>query len=276
MNKLLILSTASDMSAKRIAHEAKSMFAQVAHLDYQQVLQDSLPLPKLPFSGADVALLPRQPYSANRIEENYVGLLDIIVKKHQFGTVFDGRLYENDFVLYEDKFYQSYVFDTLGVPYAPLFAPKAITNSLFPIIAKKRLSSRAYSNYILKSSEELEDFMYTQDCTHFIFQKYYPLVADYRLLVLKGESLGVVKRKVKIKDGNRATVDVVGAATLPNDIVAAGISITTTVQTDLCGIDIGEREDGSFFFIEYNTSPQFEGFERETSQNIAEKVCRAL
>jgi len=274
ISQLLILSSKNDLSATRLIKEGQKL-TKVSHYLYNDLTRKSLPLPKIP-SGKNVALLARQPYVANAIEHSADALLHMILSEFSFASVFDDKLYQQSFMRYEDKLYQSYVLQKLELPFAQLWnttKPKAI---VFPIIAKKRISSRHNANYVLHDRSELQTFMKDFDTAQYIFQTYFPLKADYRILICKGKLLGTVARDAWLEEGNKTIVKVAGATEVPSKIAQQAIKLSDYIGCDLCGIDVGETETGDFFFIEYNPSPQFLGFERETGRNIAEAVIKSL
>jgi hypothetical protein len=271
----VIIATQTDMSAKRIHAEAAKIGSSDFYY-YEDLQLNSLPRPSLMRHTPDSILIARQPYTANRIEQNYVPVLNSIIENYQFKKIFDEKLYKTTFVAYEDKLYHSMVFEELHCPFYKHIDAQEPGKIVFPIIAKKRLSSRAESNFILRDLEQFNRFTYSNDCSQFVFQVFEDLVADFRVLILNGQLLGTVRRNIKIKYGYRATVEVAGAAEVPQKISDKCIEVTNKLGCDLCGFDIGESKSGEFAFIEYNTSPQFEGYERETGVNIAQKVIEEL
>jgi len=273
---LIILTTPSDISAPRIEKEAKKSGFKTYFLDYSELFQESLPQVALPCSGSDTILLARYPYTANNIQQNYVSLLNHIIRKFEFRKVFDSKLYQKSFIEYEDKYQQCLVFEELQLKYAKMFSPKNKKGTNFPIIAKKRVSSRSKSNFIIDNHEKLKKFTSSYDTSQYIFQKFHPLINDYRVLILNGKCIGTVKRRVNIDQNKKISIKVDSLANLPNKIINDCIRVTSHIGCDFCGIDIGEKEDGKLFFIEYNPSPQFLGFERETGINVARKIIDSL
>ena len=268
---LLILTTESDMSILRVKQVAEQKGFPVQLFFYSDLFIDSLPIAKLNVPEATV-LLPRQPYTANNIDQNYAPVLEILLEKYPFAKVIDRKLYQKSFIQYEDKLYHSYIFDKQKVAYAKMFSVPQLQKQFTPIIAKKRLSSRGNANFIFTEKLDFERFVHTHDVTQYLYQEYLPLKADFRVLVLGYEVVGIVKRKIKIKDGNRVTVEVESVGELPLSILSQCREIALTLGCEFCGFDIGQTDNNSLFFIEYNTSPQFEGFERETGINVAEKL----
>lgn len=272
---IIIIATETDISAKLIK-EAAEKVADTDFYYYQELAAQSLPTITLKNHTPESILIARQPYTANQVEQNYVPYLAAILEKYSFKKVLDGKLYEHAFVQYEDKFYHNYLFEKFGMTFAPfadISKPEAIE---YPIIAKKRLSSRAESNFIIKSSDELRRFIFATDVTQFIFQKFYDLVADYRVLILNNQLVGVARRKVVIKYGYKATVQVDSIGEVPQDIADQCCELTKHLGCDLCGFDVGETKEGKLFFIEYNTSPQFNGYQRETGKDLAAEIVQSL
>jgi len=242
---------------------------------YDDIFSKALPIPDLP-SGEDVILLARQPYVANQAEQNFDALLKIILDSYTFKKVFDSKLYKQSFIRYEDKLFQSFLFEQLKIPYAALWDISQPDTITYPLIAKKRLSSRHTANYVLYNSQDLEAFRIKFNSEQYIFQTFFPLKGDYRVLVCKGEILGVVARDAWLEEDNKTNVKVRETAELPAQILRQAIQVSEVVGCDLCGIDIGEKENGEFFFIEYNPSPQFLGFERVTKKNISKTIILSI
>lgn len=277
MNKphIIILATETDMSAKLIK-EAAEKVADTDFYYYQELAAQALPVIKLKRHTPDSILIARQPYTANQVEQNYVPYLAALLDTYSFKKVFDGNLYKKSFVEYEDKYYHSHLFQKLDMPYADMQDVSQPESINFPIIAKKRLSSRAESNFILRSKDELQRFIFANDATQFMFQTFHDLAADYRVLILNHQLVGIAKRQVVIKYGYKATVKVDSAGTVPQEIIDQCIALTKHLGCDLCGFDVAETKDGTLFFIEYNTSPQFVGYQRETGKDLAAEIVQSL
>ncbi len=277
MPKLVITCPQNDISSFRFKEEALKIGLETNMYYYHQLLRESLPEIKIATKKNETFLIPRSPYTANRVSQNFVSLLDQLFEEYSFKSILDEKLYKRSFIQYDDKFFQNFFFKKNNITTPHLISPLRINSQSLPIIAKKRIASRASSNYILMTKNEVEEFIYSNDISQYIFQKYYPLRADYRVLVLFNTILAVVKREVIIKDGNRPTVRVAEPVADFSTIIRDQCIIAAQkMGCDFCGFDIGQKENNELFFIEFNASPQFLGVERETGLNIAHKIVSTL
>jgi hypothetical protein len=163
-----------------------------------------------------------------------------------------------------------------GLRVAELVDPKAHSWRQ-PVIARKRYAGRSKANYLLASATDWRQFQSQQVVAEFCFERFYTLRGDYRVLLVGNKVLGVLERAVEIKpQDKRIVVKGVGSTQLPAPLLKQCVHLSQVLGADFLGVDIGKRQDGSYFFIEYNFSPQFLGFERETGVNAAGAVIDFL
>lgn len=202
---------------------------------------------------------------------------------------------------FSDKFLTSLFFQKHSIP-----TPKTIfINNLenirelshyvngFPCILKKTIGSKG--KYVEIVSSELEIITYIKHLYQlaadeilgrefqrnaFLLQEYIPESngSDFRALCINGELLGVIKREAL--HGFKANISLGGKASFITDpplaIREMSLHITKVSSLFLAGIDYIQGKDGKIFAIEINTSPQFEGFERTTGINIAQRIVHSL
>ncbi len=273
--ELVILSDITDNSARHLHTVAEQTHHNVELIFYKNIKNTTSPLPSIQDSNKTI-LIPRYPYIANQPDINYLALLTIILERYEFARIFDENiLRRHTFLEYDDKLFQTHQFATLHLPHAPLLHPRLaqVNDISFPLIAKKRISSRGSGNRILYSSDELEEFIYTHQTQQYIFQPFYTLRSDYRVLVLKDTILGTAEREIRTRK-NKASVRYSSHETiiLPQHILDQCLTLTRYIGADLCGIDIGLQENGEYFFIEYNLSPQFTSFEKYTGILVSQHI----
>jgi len=266
---LLILADASDKSAPRFYEEALALGFTVELIHYRDLIRKADPVPKI-HVPKHTALLARYPSVGGDYSKSFQALLCILLKEYEFAAVHYKELYKQNYLEYNDKLFQAYVFKKLGIAH-PKIIPTVQKDS-FPIVAKKRLSSSGRGNFLLQTETEYERFIAKYDESEFLFQKYYLLAGDYRVLLYEGEIIAIAQRKVSIKEDGRITVHTIQAAILPETVIQSCQRIAITMNMDFCGVDIGKKKDGSYFFIEANSSPQFLGTERETGVNVGRIV----
>lgn len=67
----------------------------------------------------------------------------------------------------------------------------------YPIVAKHHFGSRGNGNYLLNSVEELQAWINGKDLTHYIFEKFYNFVREYRLHVTKDKCFYTCRKMLK-------------------------------------------------------------------------------
>lgn len=271
---LLITTMESDPSGFRFDEEAKKLGLNYQFHYLSQLSPNALPIPRLPV-GDNTRYLPRRPYHSNNVDLNYFSLFDLIYRTYSFKKTLDHGLWQKNYLSMADKLTKQAIFEDLNLPIAPLVNPLE-ENLEFPLIAKKRLAARATANYLLEDFKAFKTFITKYHPGLFVFQRFFPLKADFRVLVIGGKVFGAVERTVSIKKGGKLGIKVVGPAKLEPHIEAECLKITQAVGADVLGIDVGLKKAGGHFFIEYNYSPQFLGFERETGLNAARAIIEWL
>lgn len=142
----------------------------------------------------------------------------------------------------------------------------------FPLVAKGTVSSRGRSVFKVNNIEELKK-IYEEVGPKLILQKYIPISYDYRVFIVGDEVLGVMKRfnsdenfLTNISAGGRAE-----ASELPIEVLQMCIEAKKLKKTEIAGVDVIEYK-GTYFILEINTSPQFQGLETATEVNVAAKI----
>ena len=72
-----------------------------------------------------------------------------------------------------------------------------ITNLPYPIVAKSHFGSRGNGNYLLNSQEELQAWMQGKDMSHYLFEKFYSYVREYRIHVSKNGCFYACRKMLK-------------------------------------------------------------------------------
>jgi RimK family alpha-L-glutamate ligase len=220
----------------------------------------------------------------------------------RFGTVL--RLIieyakKNDIKFLNDIFFQSYQSEDKlaqqfflasnnlpGIPtwhFSSINEVPAIKKIEFPVVVKKSRGSLGIGVYKINNRKELEKILNTNRKTEIpmITQKYFPITCDYRILVIGGKAVGVIKR-VSSKNEWRTNVSLGGkAVALSNSknrekIITLAEKIAKKMKFDYVGVDILESEK-KLHVIEVNSLAQFKGFEKAFPKiNIAEKIIRLM
>ncbi len=184
------------------------------------------------------------------------------------------------------KFYQQKMINPLktitGIPTYHFRGKTGLKNAVrqgllkFPLVMKKNLSARGAGVYKLSSIKEVGDLKII--FKDYVFQNYIKNDGDFRVLVLGGVALGIIKR-VKGSDEFRNNISLGGQAVDVRDLPEAAdlknkaVNIASKFGLQFCGVDfIYDQEDKIYRFMEVNTVPQWEGFQGATGINVTEKV----
>jgi len=131
---------------------------------------------------------------------------------------------------------------------------------------------------LITSQEEFDQYFSSHSLHETLIQKYIQAQSDFRVLILGTEILGVLERFrgehsiiTNLSAGNRAQKGV-----LKSEITDLAILAAQALNLEYAGVDIILDSNENPFIIELNNSPQFEGFERETGVNVAEKIIKYL
>lgn len=73
----------------------------------------------------------------------------------------------------------------------------AVENLPYPIVAKSHFGSRGNGNYLLNSQEELQAWMQGKDMSHYLFEKFYSYVREYRIHVSKNGCFYACRKMLK-------------------------------------------------------------------------------
>ncbi len=271
---ILITCMNTDLSGFRFGQEALRRSLRFAQVHYHDFGPD---LAGLPGSvSADTRWLPRRPMATNNITDNHFGVFAQLKAEQSWYRVLDQRLYAQELMSLDDKIGKRWYMQEAGLRVAELVDPTAHAWR-HPVIARKRYAGRSKANYLLASLADWNHFQSKHVAADFCFERFYALRGDFRVLLVGDRVLGVLERAVEIKpEDKRIVVKGVGSTQLPSRILAQCVHFSQILGADFLGIDIGKRRDGTYFFIEYNFSPQFLGFERETGVNAAGAVIDFL
>jgi len=85
----------------------------------------------------------------------------------------------------------------------------------------------------------------------------------------------VVDKYIYLKRGGEIGVRIKKAVDdFPRRIKEDSIKITKRLKADFVGVDVIHAEDGKYYFLEANLSPQFGGFSKVTKINVASRIIR--
>ncbi|OGI17536.1 MAG: hypothetical protein A2Z52_02235 [Candidatus Moranbacteria bacterium RBG_19FT_COMBO_42_6] len=164
------------------------------------------------------------------------------------------------------------------------FASKEIQGSKrvlqFPFVAKNTNGSLGLGVYKINSKKELHACLKksSKNQNSLLFQKYYKIAHDYRVLIVGDKSLGVMMRSASGKEW-RTNVYLGGKTERAPKIeeeALVNLAKKTAHKMNLnyAGIDI-LKDNSSFRVIEINSLAQFKGFEKLfPGINVAKEVIK--
>lgn len=153
----------------------------------------------------------------------------------------------------------------------------------YPIIKKPNIGAQGEGITLIKSFADIKKS--DDSLKDFIFQPFIENDGDFRVLVLGGKVLGIIKRTAK-KGGFLNNISQGGVAKhitdqeLVRPLSKIALKIASVFELSFCGIDIiFNKKDGRYYFLELNTLPQWKGFQEATKINVAGEIidyCIAL
>ncbi|MCA9365167.1 MAG: ATP-grasp domain-containing protein [Candidatus Moranbacteria bacterium] len=146
-----------------------------------------------------------------------------------------------------------------------------------PIIQKPREGCQGKDISLFTEKSQLKNI---EDIQKYAYQDFIKNNGDYRVLVLAGKVLGVIKRTGKegsflnnFSQGGKV-VNVTNSEVLKTCEKIA-TSITTLFDLTLCGIDIiYDTEKEKYYFLEVNIVSQWKGFQQATEINVAKEIIK--
>ncbi len=156
----------------------------------------------------------------------------------------------------------------------------AITKGVlkYPFIAKPDLGARGFGVALVKSSGDIASLVGIKD---YVFQNYIKNNGDWRVIVLGGRVLGVMKRIARkgsilnnVSQGGR-TIKETDPAIL-QEVMRLATDATAVLKLAFCGVDIIRDETaGQFYFLEVNTAPEWlGGFQPTLGIDVADEFVR--
>ena len=149
-----------------------------------------------------------------------------------------------------------------------------------PAVLKFYLGSHGSRVFKVKTASRLEKILKLFPAENFLAQEILPEGEDLRVIVLGGKALGAMKKKAA--PGKFVTNYSAGGSVSPysleSDQPAKVLAEKTAkiFEADFSGIDLMKDKQGCWRVLEVNTDCQFEGFEKATGINVAQKVIEFL
>ncbi len=147
----------------------------------------------------------------------------------------------------------------------------------FPMIKKPNLGSKGEGIKLIKDDSDLK-LLQNDDIKESIFQNFIENDGDYRVLVIGGQPVDIIKR-TGAKDSFLNNVSMGGDTSLVTDeklrteLFEISAQIASSLNLGFCGVDIiQDKNTKKLYFLELNTVPQWQGFQKCTGINVAQKL----
>lgn len=161
------------------------------------------------------------------------------------------------------------------------FLDEADAQELFPMIVKPLRGSRGEGVRLLEHrSAAMEALAAARDAAAadrvpLLFQRFVPFKAEWRVTVVNGRSIGVVRRVAPpgVITHNAATGATYEIAYSPD---VASLAERCHSGPGIVGVDVALADDGTLHVIEGNWACQWGLFEDTTGVNVARAIARSL
>lgn len=288
---VLLFENEGEYRYKRISEEADRMSLPILPINIHKTVlsQENIffPQEKIAFNETDIF------WALSNASINHA--LERFLELHHF-PIWPSA----DSIKLSDKFYSNAFFSSIGIP-----TPKTcLISSLemldqainiiggFPLIVKKKLSTKGQFVELVYSKEDIISFISTSEKLQvdipenksrirrcdYILQEYISesFGVDFRVLCLNGNVLGVIKRSNKTCFKSNISLGGV-AEHIETDPELEHLAKKVCKNANLfyAGIDFVKGKDG-YMAIEINTSAQFTGFEKVTKINVAKNILGEL
>jgi len=190
--------------------------------------------------------------------------------------------------LYGNKYFQQSYLKTYNVcptiPSAYCQKEEELDNVLiqknitFPCIAKKTVGSEGKHVYIVQSKEELLALPY--DISELVMQPFIQNDGDYRVYIVNGKSLGVMKRIDKEGDF-RNNISQGGEGihitdpTEKNAVEDIALKVAKAMQYEIVGVDIiHDKQDNIYRFLETNSQAYWGAYHEIINVDVAMHIMK--
>lgn len=149
----------------------------------------------------------------------------------------------------------------------------------FPFIAKPDHGSQGADIILVNSNDDLKNI---EDISRYIFQNFIPNDGDYRVYIIGGVAVEIIKRTSSDESflnniSQGATAQRVDNIELRETLATMATHIATTMDLSICGVDIMKNaDDGQYYFLEVNTVAQWKGLQSVSNVNIAQCIIDHL
>ncbi len=185
------------------------------------------------------------------------------------------------FPTYSDKLFQATFFATCGLDHVPTYWQKNVDVGTLPkpVILKRRLGAFGRGSCLVQTEADWQDVSpeFATLGEEYIVQPFRKLARDVRVVVLGGEIIGAVLRRVIFHADRRVSVKVTETTELTAEERLLAEKSIQALTIELGGLDIlTAEEDGRAWLGEVNFAPNFAGYDSVTKAKVPEEVLRYL
>jgi len=133
-----------------------------------------------------------------------------------------------------------------------------------PFIAKPNKGAQGKGIELIRTSEDLQTFITEQEVSDYVYQNFIRNDGDWRIIVVGGRPLGVVKRTPQKEDVFLNNLSQGALATNETDpealeqINKIAVKAASAMNLRYCGVDvIRDLDTGKYYVLETNTAPQW-------------------
>jgi len=148
----------------------------------------------------------------------------------------------------------------------------------YPFVMKANLSARGEKVFLIKDSCNKVEQYCEKPLTNYLFQNFIKNSGDFRVLVLGGKALGVMKRvAAKGEFKNNISLGGTGSAVTDrkhlNDLAKIAVKAAAVFGLQFCGVDIiYDEQEQRYKVMEINTAAQWRGFQETTGIVVADEL----
>ena len=246
----------------RINKEARNAHLKIQVFDYSKIKIVN----KLPHSKS---VILREPDAKNNIYDLRDEILQYYIKQNS--KVLNSNSYLKWSVL--DKKIQEIEFGKGNIPH---IKSENLKKLKYPFIVKASLGSHGDHVYKITNEKELKNILEKYGKDNLIFQEFQNVGFDLRVIVINFKAVGIMKRtprrgeflsnysqggKIEKYDGRDKS-----------DIEKISILTAKHFKLDYVGVDLMKGNDGRWKVLEVNRACQFQGFEKATKINVAQRL----
>ena len=152
---------------------------------------------------------------------------------------------------------------------------------VYPVVAKHEKGYQGKSVRKFDNEKELKKFVKKineKNLGMFLWQKCLPTKWDIRVVIVGGKAIGGMKRSAVGKEFRSnfslgGNVEVWNLSDKERDLAER---VARVCGLDYGGVDIMKDENGNDYILEVNRQCQFQGFEKATEINVAQKVVEMI